>query len=282
MIPHSSTICLPEIFSFSLDNLLPEIMSINGAAKPLTAGRSRRWLSRNIFSRNDKHSNRGSANIVIKPSVHRMKSTAGFATSSVDELKTVAKKCDELEQTELYQKSFQLQKTIKLKNGSIIEQTVKWFNQVTVGKKAYTNVLRFVEVIKNPKGEVLKYFKTEWLTSTKITRNNCFTLPQRGRMRADHEDIHNTLKNRGFDAKHDYARVNPHTCLIWKLLMFVAFWIFELFGFTSLARIAKGSRSWIDFAKDLLSDLAKVPWEKIALSPSLQKERIQFRFVFNP
>lgn len=201
----------------------------------------------------------------------------------VGSLKTVANKCDELEKSELYKKSFQDNRIIKNKDGSTIEQTVKWFNRVTVGKKAYTNVLRFTEITKDSNGKVIqkKYFKTEWLTSITITCKNCFSLATRARMRADHEDIHNTLKNRGFAAKHDYARANPHTWLIWKLLMFVAFWIFELFGCTNLAQVSKGSLSWADFAEDLFSDLMKVPWEKIVLSPTLQKERVQFRFVFN-
>lgn len=199
----------------------------------------------------------------------------------VGSLKSVANKCDELEKSELYQKSYQAKQVIKTKNRGSIEQTVKWFNRVTVGKEAYVNVLRFEEIVKDSSGAIIKYFKTEWLTSTTVTRNNCFTLAKRARMRADHEDIHNTLKNRGFEAKHDYARTNPHTWLIWKLLMFVAFWIFEIYGFTSIARVAKGSRSWTDFAEDLFSDIMKVPWEKIALSPTLQKDRVQFRFVFN-
>jgi hypothetical protein len=198
-------------------------------------------------------------------------------------LKTVCKKCNELEKSDLYQKSYQAAQIIKMKNGGCKEQRVKWFNRVAVGKESYTNVLRFEEIVKDSNGKIIKkgYFKTEWLTSTMITKGNCFALVKRGRMRADHEDIHNTLKNRGFKAKHDYARANPHTWLIWKLLMFIAFWIFEVYGFTNIAKAAKGSRSWKDFAEDLFSDIKKVSWEKIALSPTFQKERIQFRFVFN-
>ena len=56
-------------------------------------------------------------------------------------LKTVGRKCDELERSELYQESYQVHEMIKLKNGGTIERTVKWFNRVTVGKKSYTNVL---------------------------------------------------------------------------------------------------------------------------------------------
>jgi hypothetical protein len=199
-------------------------------------------------------------------------------------LKTVGRKCDELEGSVLYQESYQAHETIELKNGSTIERTVKWFNQVTVGKESYTNVLRLEEIVKDADGNPVKkkYFKTEWLCSTQIHKKNCFALVKRGRMRAAHEDLHNSLKNRGYAAKHDYARANPNTWLIWKILMFVAFWIFELFSFTTLAQKSKGPSSWMAFAKDLFSDLLKVHWEIIMLSPSLKKEKIQFRFNFSP
>lgn len=108
------------------------------------------------------------------------------------------------------------------------------------------------------------------------------TLMERGRMRGDHEDTHNSLKNRGFAARHDYARTNPTLCLNWKLLMFVAFLIFELFSFTTIGKEAKGKRSWIKFARDLLQQLVEISWEVISLSSILQKHRIQFRYDFAP
>jgi hypothetical protein len=199
-------------------------------------------------------------------------------------LKTVKHKCDELEKSEFYQKSYQAKEIINLKDGGTIERTAKWFNRVAVGKESYTNVLRFEEVVKDAEGQIVKkkFFKTEWLCCMPINKNNCFAIVKRGRMRADHEDLHNSLKNRGFAAKHDYARANPNAWLVWKILMFVAFWIFELFSFTTLAQRSKGSSSWMAFAKDLFSELMKVPWEEIAFSPSLKKEKIQFRFNFSP
>ena len=199
-------------------------------------------------------------------------------------LKTVGRKCDELEDSEFYQQSYQSNEAIKLKNGGTVERTIKWFNRVTVGKESYTNVIRFEEVVRDAEGKRIhkKTFKTEWLCSIPITKNNCFILATRARMRADHEDLHNSLKNRGFAAKHDYARANPNAWLIWKILMFVAFWIFELFSFTTLAQGSKASSSWMAFARELFSELVKVPWKVITLSPSLKKEKIQFRFNFSP
>lgn len=204
-------------------------------------------------------------------------------------LKNVAKQCDALEKTELYAKSCSKKKIVRLKNGGKIEQIIKWFNRVTVGKETFTNIIRFEEteydadgkVTKNEKGDE-KRFKTEWLGSVRVNKNNCFSLAKLGRMRADHEDLHNTLKNRGFAAKHDYARSNPNACLIWKLAMFVAFWIFELFSFTKLAQESKGTGSWKALATEFLADIIKVPWEIMFFSPSLQQKNIQFRFVFSP
>jgi hypothetical protein len=207
----------------------------------------------------------------------------------VGSLKKVADQCDDLEKTDLYKISCQDTIIIELENGHTKKQTVKWFNRVTVGKDSFTNVIRFEEIEYNADGRIArdergqqKRFKTEWLSSVRVFKGNCFILAKLGRMRADHEDLHNTLKNRGFAAKHDYARANPGAWLIWKLVMFVAFWIFEMFSFTHLAQISKGNGSWMALARELLADLTKVPWEILCLSPSLQKENMQFRYNFSP
>jgi hypothetical protein len=207
----------------------------------------------------------------------------------VGSLKNVAKQCDGLEKTDIYKISYSKKNIINLKNGGKIEQTIKWFNRVTVGKETFTNVIRFEEIEYNADGTIAKdekgkekRFKTEWLSSVNIHQGNCFALVKSARRRADHEDVHNSLKNRGYAAKHDYARANPNACLIWKIAMFVAFFIFELFSFTKLAQESKGSGSWVALAEELLADLTKVPWEILSLSPSLQQENMQFRFNFSP
>ena len=203
----------------------------------------------------------------------------------VGSLKKIAEQCDRLEKTDIYKES-RAKKVIKLEGGGRIEQTIKWFNKVAVGDE-FVNVIRFEEIeydsegniAKNSKGKE-KRFKTEWLSSVRVCKENCFKLARCERSRANHEDLHNSLKNRGFAARHDYAGANPNACLIWKLVMFVAFWIFELFSCTKLAQESKGPGSWMALAEELLSDLQKVPWSVLSLSPSLQKENTQFRFNF--
>lgn len=203
----------------------------------------------------------------------------------VGSLKKIADHCDKLEKTDIY-KEYRAKKVIELEGKARIEQTIKWFNKVSVGDE-FVNVIRFEEIEYDPAGNIAKNsqgkekrFKTEWLSSVRVRKENCFKLAQRGRSRADHEDLHNSLKNRGFAARHDYARANPNACLIWKLVMFAAFWIFELFSCTKLAQESKGTGSWMALAEELLSDLQKVPWSVLSLSPSLQKENMQFRFNF--
>jgi len=194
-------------------------------------------------------------------------------------LKNLAKRCDKLEQIEVYQ-SYQVQKTDSLKNGGKLETTLRWFNGERVGDQE-VHVIRFLELKHPSDGSSSKWYKTEWLSSQRVSKRNCFSLVKIARQRADHEDLHNTLKNRGFNAKHDYARRDANAALIWKLLMFVAFWIFELFSCTVAAQDSKGSSSWKSFARDLLIDLIREPWEILATSLSLCKERMQFRWNFS-
>ena len=207
-------------------------------------------------------------------------------TRQTGSLKKLARQCDDLEKTSIYQQLYQDTETINTKDGGRIERCVKWFNQVLVGE-TYTNVLRFEEIYYDKEGKIIKRadgkekrLKTEWLSSTPITSNNWKHLVKMARMRADHEDLHNTLKNRGYNIKHAYARANPNAWAAWTILAFIGFWIFELFSFTRFVRNAKKGISWKDFTQDLFNDLIKVPWEILAQSPSLQQEDLQFRYDF--
>lgn len=204
-------------------------------------------------------------------------------------LKSVEKQCDEREKNSHHKKYYTKKKMIKLKDGGRIEQSLQYFNSIYVDTELIVHVIRFEEIHYDATGEALKRpdgkdrrFKTEWLSSVLVTDRNCFDLTEVARMRANQEDLHNTLKNRGFAAEHEYARSNPTAWLMWTLLMFVAFWIFELFSFTRAAIEGKGPiQSWNDFAEELYSELRLIPIEKLLQSPSLQKERMQFRLVFS-
>ncbi|MEI8301549.1 MAG: hypothetical protein WCG10_08095 [Chlamydiota bacterium] len=105
-------------------------------------------------------------------------------------------------------------------------------------------------------------------------------MAKRGRSRWEHEDLHNTLKNRGFNICHDMAKTRANLMLVWKLMMFIAFFLFELFACTTLAKTLKKSRSLMKFAKDMLQQLIEKSWQIIADSPIWKNQRVQFRYVF--
>jgi hypothetical protein len=205
-----------------------------------------------------------------------------FIVRQPDTFKTLGRKCDELETTELYQKYYRDKETVMIGKSKVIERTGKWFNNVALGKESFTSVLRFTELTKDKEGNEIKKFQTEWLSDSSVSKGNWRSLVKRGRMRGDHEDVHNTLKNRGFAAKHDYARANPNLWVIWKALMFLAFFVFELFSLTILAKQARGKRSWMKFASDLLQQLVEVSWSRIRTSPIFLKAKIEFRYDFAP
>lgn len=77
------------------------------------------------------------------------------------------------------------------------------------------------------------------------------------------------------------ARANPNLLLVWKMLVFIAFFVTELFLCTSIAQNLKKTRSIMKFAKDMLQQFVERSWKVISMSPILQKPRVQFRFYFS-
>jgi hypothetical protein len=194
-------------------------------------------------------------------------------------LKKLGKHCDDLLKTELYQKAYTASVTEKSKKQEIVRKA-QWFNNEALGEKAFTNVLRFEESVRDFNGVVTRGYKGEWICAKPLSKQNCFSRAKRSRERWEHEDVHNTCKNRGFDVKHDLARADPNLWLVWKLIIFIAFAAFELFRFTTLAQNACKNRSWMKFAKDLLQQLVEIRWDEIVASPILQNKKVQFRFNF--
>ncbi len=193
-------------------------------------------------------------------------------------LPKIRQHCRELAQTTTY-KNYRTQTSEKTKTQEL-KREFEWFNNIYLGSDTYTNILRLKEECRDINGKVYIY-KNEWLVRDKMKAGKCDRQAKRGRLRWHQEDLHNTTKNRGFAAEHDYARTNPTLWLIWKLLMMLAFSIFELFSHTRSALEAKGARSWKRFATSLLEQLLNVSWKNICASKHIQNLKIQFRYVFD-
>lgn len=194
--------------------------------------------------------------------------------------KKLHKRCNELAQTEFYQQNYTGKETGKRGRETVIKNAA-WFNTVEMGD-VFTNVLRFEESAVKQDGSLETIYKGAWICSKKIFHNNCFKRAKQGRSRWDHEDVHNTLKNRGYDIKHDIARANPNLLMVWKMMMFIAFFITELFTCTAIAQGLQKTRSCMKFASDMLQQFIERSWTSISQSPILMKPRVQFRFNFSP
>ena len=194
--------------------------------------------------------------------------------------KKLHKRCDGLAQTEFYQQHYTEKNTQKRGKETIIKKAA-WFNTVEMGE-VFTNVLRFEESVIKEDGSLESIYKGAWICSKKIFQNNCFKRAKQGRSRWDHEDVHNTLKNRGYEIKRDIARINPNLLMVWKMMMFIAFFITELFMCTVIAQGLQKTRSCMKFARDMFEQFINRSWATISLSPILVKARVQFRFNFSP
>jgi hypothetical protein len=196
-----------------------------------------------------------------------------------DNFKKVRHKCDEFSNLEFYKKSYAFNQKIKSNNKSILKKHA-WFNNVEVEENLYTNVLRFQEEFIDENNQSTLEYSGEWICSKKIFKENCLKLAHIGRLRWNHEDVHNTLKNRGFDIKHDMARKNPNLQIFWKIINFISLFVFEIFRHTLIAKKHRKNLSLKQYAIDLLHQLLKFSWDKIRDAPILKKSKIQFRYVF--
>jgi hypothetical protein len=194
-------------------------------------------------------------------------------------LKTLHKKCNELNETKFYQK-YCTRKTNEILKEKTIRKQASWFNKVDLGEDVYTNVLRYQEEIHHKNGVCTPGYKGAWISSRKITNGNCLDIVAEGRSRWNQEDVHNTVNTRGYEMQHDMARTDPNLLMVWRCITLLATFVFTLFQYTVVAQRGRRSRSLKKFAQDMLNELLTIPWEIIKQSYILSQERVQFRYRF--
>jgi len=190
-------------------------------------------------------------------------------------LPSLAKECDE-RSVEANHKKNCVKKSQRLHQGWHIEQKYEWFNTKYLGEEAYVNVLRFCE-IRTKEGKNTESYKCEWLFSWRLSANSCEIAVRQARSRWEIEDLFNTLKNRGYNLRHDYSR-NPRSCFNWQGIALLAFGIFELFRFSEAVR-QRGDWPQSTLAEKLLAQLLNRPTNEIFSEKCLSK-RLQFRYHF--
>ncbi len=190
-------------------------------------------------------------------------------------LPTLSKECDEIAKHTNHKKNCTKTSQFTFKNWKI-EHRYEWFNSQYLGEGLNTNVLRFWEV-RTKDYEDSKTYKCEWLFSWRLSAKTCELAARNARARWEIEDLFNTLKNRGYNFKHDYSR-NPRSCFNWHAIALFAFGIFELFRFSEAVK-SRGDLPQITIVEKLQGQLIHRPTEEIFSNRCLSKI-IQFRYIF--
>jgi hypothetical protein len=190
-------------------------------------------------------------------------------------LPLLAKECDGISKESNHKKNCTKNCQERVE-GWLIDQKYEWFNSCYLGEGISTNVLRFWENRTKEEYET-KCYQCEWLFSRRISAKTCKFFGRQARSRWEEEDIFNSLKNRGFNFKHDYSR-DPLSCFNWQGLALFAFTIFELFRFSE-AVIQRVDLPQITLAEKLEGQLLHRPTQEIFSEEKLSK-KMQFRYHF--
>jgi len=115
----------------------------------------------------------------------------------------------------------------------------RFINNVSLNKANPDLKVNFLEYRQtNPKGKELNF---SWVTNIHITKKNVYNLMRGGRARWKIEnETYNTLKNLGYNFKHNYGHGKEHLSAVFCLLMILAFFIDQIQEIAcSLFRAAK-------------------------------------------
>jgi len=119
----------------------------------------------------------------------------------------------------------------------------------------------------NPQGKELNF---SWVTNIHVTEKNIYNLTKGGRARWKIEnETYNTLKNLGYNFKHNYGHGKEHLSAVFCLLMILAFFIDQIQEIAcSLFRAAKKSagvsyRSLWEEVRVLFRHIAVDSWEML-------------------
>lgn len=117
------------------------------------------------------------------------------------------------------------------------------------------------------KGKELNF---SWVTNIKITKRNIFDLTKGGRARWKIEnETYNTLKNLGYNFKHNYGHGKDHLSAVFCLLMILAFFIDQIQGiacslFKAAKKCAGGTyRGFWEEMRVLLRHISLISWEML-------------------
>ena len=103
----------------------------------------------------------------------------------------------------------------------------RFVNNIQLNKSNPNILVNFIEVWETNKKGKVKHFA--WITNIELTFNNLLLMMRGGRVRWKIEnETFNTLKNQGYNFKHNYGHGNKFLANVLMMLMFLAFQIDQI------------------------------------------------------
>jgi hypothetical protein len=147
-----------------------------------------------------------------------------------------------------------------------VYQSIQFFNQLSPASASHSlNILEVDETAqKKPSKRFAKVHQKkshwQWIVCSTLDASNSAFQAARARNRWKEEDLGNTLKNRGFNLKHDFSR-HPQAQSIWLYLMFIAFGITSLFLLSEIGYSSRKKQTIIFLMQQMLIDLLRFPFD---------------------
>jgi hypothetical protein len=115
----------------------------------------------------------------------------------------------------------------------------------------------------------------QWITNLAIKVDQVFQAAHKGRLRWFQEDFFNSLKNRGFNFRHDFSR-SPHSQTIWRLLTFIAFALSSLMQLSLVGYLSRKGCAIINWIEAIFGELCYLAPDLLLANPLPKQLRFWF------
>lgn len=159
------------------------------------------------------------------------------------------------------------------------EQTAYLFSDLSHQGYAFTLIDLEEKCTKLPSKRFAKVTEKsshwQWITNLAARVDQVFQAAHRARLRWTHEDFFNSLKNRGFNLRHDFSR-SPHSQTVWHFLMFIAFALSTLMQLSLLGYLSRKGCAIINWIQVILGELCHLPARLLWKDPLPKQLRFWF------
>lgn len=144
----------------------------------------------------------------------------------------------------------------------VTHQTFQFYNAVSY-KSHRLNIIDLHEVSQKKSSHRFAKIHTkishwQWIVNDTLSIENTVSIASQSRLRWKQEDLFNSLENRKFAIRHDFARA-PSSQSVWLYLLLIAFALDSLFFLFHLGQLAKQGRTIQALMQEMLTDLIYLP-----------------------